>query len=100
MIEESRYHRAVRAVWERSYLEYRRWPVVRREAVQPALDALLAWLSDAANETDLVNRYVEIGDAPGNILRPHLPTGFDEDDLLVLEEAAFCLRMLVLHGER
>jgi len=90
----------MRAVWERSYLEYRRWSDTKRETVQPGLEALLAWLSDAANETDLVSRYVEIGDAPGNILRPHLPTGFDEDDILVLEEAALCLRMLVLRSER
>lgn len=99
MNEDSRYQRAVRAVWERSYTEYQQWSSVKRESVQPALDALLAWLTGSESEADLIARYWAVGDAPGNVLRPHLPAGFDEDDLLVVEEAAFRLQLLAMRGE-
>lgn len=97
MNEDSRYRRAVRAVWERSHGEYRQWPAAKREAAQRAVDALLAWLDGAHDEDDLVTRYWEAGDAPGNVLRLHLPPELDEDDLLAIEEACFwlCLRTLL-----
>lgn len=103
MNDESRYQRAVRVVWERSYNEYEQWCPTKREVVQRALDALLTSLCGADSEADLIRRYLEVGDAPGNVLRQHLPTTFNDDDLLVLEEAAFWMRLRVLralHGER
>ncbi len=39
------------------------------------------------------------GDAPGGVLRKHLSDAFDADDLLVLEEACFQLRLLELRSE-
>ena len=94
--EDSRYHRAVQAVWERSYLQWEQWSLAKREAVQPALVALASWLTNSNSETDLVTRYMDVGDAPGDVLRPLLPTALPEEDLLILEEAAFCMRLFAL----
>lgn len=99
MTDQERYRRAVRAVWERSYHDVEHWNDASREAVQPAMDALLAWLVNATTEAELARRYWEAGDAPGAILRPLLPGVFDAEDLLTLEEACFWVRLRVIAGE-
>ena len=97
--EESSYHRAVHAVWERSLAAYQEWSGEQRQAVQSATDALLAWLRTCTDEDNLIPHYWEAGDAPGGVLRKHLSDAFDADDLLVLEEACFQLRLLELRSE-
>ncbi len=97
--EDSRYRRAVRAVWERGYLAWEHWCVTKRELAQPALLALVEWLTTVGDEAELVERYMEVGDAPGGVLRPLLPPWFDDEDVLVLEDAACCMRMYALRGE-
>jgi hypothetical protein len=74
------------------------WPEDRRAAVQPAAEALLAWLADADSERELIARYWEVGDPPGRILRPHLPEGVDAEDALTLEEACFHRRVTELEA--
>ena len=98
--EESSYHRAVHAVWARSLAEYQEWPGERRQAAQPATDALLTWLRGCTDEAELIPRYWEAGDAPGGVLRTHLSDAFDADDVLLLEEACFQLRLLELRSEQ
>ena len=93
MNDQERYRRAVRAVWERSFREYEGWSELTREAVRPAVDALLTWLEGAANEADLMRHYWESGDAPARILRRHLPSVFDAEDVFALEEACFWMRL-------
>lgn len=95
--KNDRFRRAVRGVWEQSHAAYLAWPEERRDAVQPAVDALLDWLADAENEGELIARYWEIGDPPGAVLRPHLPVGFDPEDALTLEEVCFWQRATELH---
>ena len=89
MSKNDRFRRAVRGVWEQSDAACRRWPEERRRAVQPAVDALLAWLADAESEGALIARYWGTGDPPGAVLRAHLPEGFDPEDALTLEETCF-----------
>lgn len=98
MQKQSRFQQAVRAVWERSHREYFGWPEAKREAVQLAVDALLAWLGECSGEAELDLRYWETGDPPGAVLRAHLPDGFDADEQLTLEEACFWRRLLELRG--
>jgi len=98
--DDSRYRRAVRAVWERGYLTWEQWSPGRREIAQPALLALIEWLHAFEEETDLVASYMEVGDAPGKVLRPLLPPWFDDEDVLVLEDVAFCMRIHALRGGR
>ena len=96
MCKRSRFQQAVRAVWRRSHQQYLGWPEEKRVAAQPAVDALLAWLSECQAESELDVRYWEQGDPPGVILRDHLPDGFDADEQLTLEEACFWRRLFEL----
>lgn len=99
MEKEGRFQQAVRAVWERSHTEYLGWPEEQRAAVQPAADALLAWLGECISEAQLDVRYWEIGDPPGVLLRRHLADGFDADTRLTLEEACFWRRLVELGAD-
>ncbi len=94
--KENRFQQAVRAVWEQSHEQYLGWSEAKREAVQPAVDALVAWLGECPSEAVLDVRYWETGDPPGAVLRDHLPDGFDADEQLTLEEACFWRRLLEL----
>jgi hypothetical protein len=96
MCKQSRFQQAVRAVWRRSHQQYLGWPEEKRVAAQPAVDALLAWLSECQRESELDIRYWEIGDPPGLVLREHLPDGFDAAEQLTLEEACFWRRLFEL----
>ena len=96
MQKQSRFQQAVRAVWERSHQQYLGWSEEQRATVQPAVDALLAWLGECMSEAELDLRYWETGDPPGALLRQHLPDGFDAEEQLTLEEACFWRRLLEL----
>lgn len=96
MCKQSRFQRAVRAVWWRSHQQYLGWPEEKRVAAQPAADALRVSLNECQAESELDVRYWEIGDPPGLVLREHLPGGFDADEQLTLEEACFWRRLIEL----
>jgi len=91
--KNDRFQRAVRGVWEHSHAVYSEWTEMQRAAVQPAVDALLAWLADAESEGDLIARYWELGDPPGEVLKPHLPAGIDPADALTVQEECFWRRV-------
>ena len=93
MSKNDRFRRAVRGVWEHSHENYVAWSDEQRTAVQPAVDALLAWLADAESEGDLIARYWEVGDPPGEVLKPHLPAGIDPADALTVQEECFWRRI-------
>jgi len=97
MTDNDRYRRAVHALWARGLAGYEAWPAEQRQAVHPAVEALLAWLRECPDPDALIHDYWEDDDAPGALLRRHLPpgwaTGMDPDDLLLLEEACFQLRL-------
>ncbi len=59
MSKNNRFQRAVRGVWEHSHTDYVQWNDAQRAAVQPGVDALLAWLANAESEGDLIARYCE-----------------------------------------
>ena len=96
--KQSRFQQAVRAVWEHSHQQYLGWPEAKREAAQPAVDALLGWLGECISEAVLDVRYWETGDPPGVVLRRYLPDGFDADEQLTLEESCFWRRLLELRS--
>ncbi len=96
MPTQSHFQQAVRAVWEQSHQQYLGWSEAKRTAVQPAVEALLAWLGECPSEAVLDARYWEAGDPPGVVLREHLPDGCDADEQLTLEEACFWQRLLEL----
>ena len=91
--KNDRFQRAVRGVWENSHAVYSEWSDAQRAAVQPAVDALLAWLADADSEGDLIARYWEVGDPPGEVLKPYLPPGIDPADALTVQEECFWRRI-------
>ncbi|MCA9846336.1 MAG: hypothetical protein KC461_13255 [Dehalococcoidia bacterium] len=99
MSKNDRFRHAVRGVWENSHAVYTEWSDEQRAALQPAVDALLAWLADAASEGDLIARYWEVGDPPGQILKPHLPADLDAADALTVQEACFWRRINELEAE-
>jgi hypothetical protein len=91
--KESRFRAAALAVWERSHAEYAGWPPGERCGVQPAVQALLAELRRCDSEDQLQERYWELGDPLGKVLRERLPADFDDERLLTLEEACLWLRL-------
>lgn len=93
MSKNDRFRRAVRGVWENSHATYSEWEDAQRVAVEPAVQALLAWLADAESEGDLIARYWEVGDPPGEILRPHLPAGIGPKAALTVQEECFWRRL-------
>lgn len=99
MSKESRLHQATRAVWRRSYEAYRARTPAWREAVAPAVEALLDELRELASEAALQEFYWAAGDAPGAVLRRHLPPDTDPERVLELEEACCWLRLRELCAE-
>jgi len=97
--KNDRFRHAVRGVWENSHQHYVAWGDAQRAAVQPAVGALLAWLADAESEGELIARYWEVGDPPGEILKPHLPAGIDPADALTVQEECFWRRLSELEAE-
>lgn len=97
--KNDRFQRAVRGVWEHSHAIYVAWSVAQRAAVQPAVDALLAWLADAESESELIARYWEVGDAPGEVLKPHLPAGISPEAALTVQEECFWRRVSEIEAE-
>ncbi len=93
MSKNDRFQRAVRGVWENSHATYVPWSDAQRAAVQPAVEALLAWLADAESESELIARYWEVGDPAGEVLKPHLPAGIDPADALTVQEECFWRRI-------
>jgi hypothetical protein len=91
--KNDRFQRAVRGVWENSHAVYSEWTDAQRAAVQPAVQALLAWLADARSEGELIARYWEVGDPPGEVLRPHLPAGIGPEAALTVQEECFWRRL-------
>ena len=91
--KNDRFQRAVRGVWEHSHTTYVTWSDAQRAAVQPAVESLLAWLADAESESELIARYWEVGDPPGEVLKPHLPAGIDPADALTVQEECFWRRV-------
>ena len=98
MSKQSRFLRAVRAVWEHSHQDYLEWPEEKRAATAPAADALLAWLGVCQSEAELDVRYWEAGDPPGLLLLRYLPANFESDDRLTLEDACFWRHVLALRS--
>ena len=99
MSEETRLQQATRAVWRRGYEAYRACTPAWQEAVAPAINALLEELRDLASEAALQEYYWAPGDAPGVVLRRHLPPDADPGRVLELEEACFWLRLRELCAE-
>lgn len=97
--KNDRFRRAVRGVWEHSHAVYGEWTDAQRAAVQPAVDALLAWLADAESEGDLIARYWEVGDSPGEVLRPQLPAGTRPEAALTVQEECFWRRLTALEAD-
>ena len=97
--KNDRFQRAVRGVWENSHAVYSEWTDAQRAVVQPTVDALLAWLADAESESELIARYWEVGDPPGEVLRPHLPAGIDPADALTVQEECFWRRVSEVEAE-
>ncbi len=93
MSKNDRFQRAVRGVWEHSHTTYVAWSDEQHAAMQPAVDALLAWLADAESGGELIARYWEVGDPPGVILQPHLPADIDPADALTVQEECFWRRI-------
>ena len=98
MSKNNRFQRAVRGVWEHSHAVYTEWSDEQRAAVQPAVDTLLAWLADAESEGELIARYWEVGDPPGEVLRPHLPAGIGAEAALTVQEECFWRRIAELEA--
>jgi len=96
--KNDRFQRAVRGVWEHSHAIYCEWTDEQRTAVQPAVEALLAWLADAESEGELIARYWEVGDPPGDVLRPHLPAGIGAEVALTVQEECFWRRITELES--
>ncbi len=97
--KNDRFRRAVRGVWENSHAIYAQWSTAQRAAVQPAVEALLAWLADAEGEGELIARYWELGDPPGELLKPHLPAGIDPEAALTVQEECFWRRVNELEAD-
>lgn len=95
--KNSLFRRAVRGVWENGHAEYEAWPAARRASVRDAVRELLAWLTDARSEDDLVSLYFEVGDPAQEVLLHHLPGPFGEDDALVLQGECFWRRSAALY---
>ena len=98
MSKNDRFQRAVRGVWGNSHALYSEWTDAQRAAVRPAIDALLAWLADAGSEGELIARYWEVGDRPGEVIRPHLPTGIGAEAALTVQEECFWRRITELEA--
>ncbi len=98
MSKNNRFQRAVRGVWEHSHAVYTGWSDAQRAAVQPAVDALLAWLADAGSEGELIARYWEVGDLPGEVLRSPLPAGIGAEVALIVQEECFWRRITELEA--
>lgn len=94
-----RFRRAVRGVWEHSHNDYVQWDDARRTAVEPAVQALLGWLADAGSEGELIARYWDLGDPPGEVLRPHLPAGIGPEAALTVQEECFWRRVTELEAD-
>lgn len=99
MPKENRFREYTRSVWQRSYEAYERWPAKWRDAIGPAVDALVAELRRCAREDGLHTRYWEPGDWPSDVLRRHLPSNPGSEALLQLEDACFWLRCRELQPE-
>ena len=99
MSKNDRFRRAVRGVWEHSHAIYSEWDDAQRVAVEPAVQALLAWLAATESEDELIARYWEVGDLPGEVLKPHLPAGIDPADVLTVQEECFWRRVSGLEAE-
>lgn len=95
-MKESRLREATRAVWRHGYEVCRGQPWW--EAVQPAVEAVLASLRRFADEANLQEHYWAPGDAPGELLRRRVTAVLSPDELLELEEACFWLRLRELRG--
>lgn len=98
MSKNDRFRHAVRGVWENSHQHYVAWGDAQRAAVQPAVGALLAWLADAESEGELIARYWEVGDPPGEVLRPHLPAGISAETALIVQEECFWRRITAIEA--
>ena len=92
MHKEDRFTQHTRSVWRRGYEAYERWPAKWRDAICPAVDALVAELRACVGEEGLHARYWEPGDWLSEVLRRHLPCDPGPEALLELEDAAFWLR--------
>jgi len=96
--KNDRFQRAVRGVWENSHAAYSEWDHAQQASVEPAVRALLAWLVDAESEGELIARYWEVGDPPGEVLRPHLPAGIGVEAALTVQEECFWRRVIELEA--
>ncbi|MGE3795293.1 MAG: hypothetical protein AB7I38_15375 [Dehalococcoidia bacterium] len=99
MSKNDRFQRAVRGVWENSHAIYSEWSDAQRVSVEPAVQALVAWLADAESEGELIARYWEVGDPPGEVMRPHLPAGIDPADALTVQEECFWRRVSEIEAD-
>ena len=99
MSKETRLQQATRAVWRRSYETCRARTPAWWEVATPAVDALLKELRGLTSEAALQEFYWAPGDAPGTVLRRHLPPDMDPERALELEEASFWLRLRELCGD-
>lgn len=99
MPKATRLQEATRTVWRRSYEAYSQHTPAWREVVAPATGALLAELRRLMTEAALQDLYWAPGDAPGLVLRRHLPPDTDPEQVLELEEASFWLRLRELCAE-
>jgi hypothetical protein len=93
MSKQGHLREITRTVWRRSYETCRARPIAWWEQVGAAVDALLTELRHDATEDALLDRYWEVGDAPGVTLHRYLPAGMDDDTVLELEEACLWLRL-------
>ena len=99
MSKQDRFREYTRSVWRQSCEAYERWPADQRDAVRPAVDALVVELRHCAGEDELHARYWEPGDWPADVLRRHLRSDPGQETLLELEDAAFWLRYRELAGD-
>ena len=90
--KEDRFKQHTRSVWRQGYEAYERWSGDWRDAIGPAVDALVAELRRCATEEELHRHYWEPGDWPSEVLRRHLPCDPGPEALLELEDACFWLR--------
>ena len=90
--KEDRFKEYTRSVWCQGYEAYERWPAKWRDAIGPAVDALVAELRVCDSEEELHARYWEPGDWPSEVLRRRLPSDLEPEVLLGLEDACFWLR--------